>query len=493
MVGPLRQVVVIGATGRPAIQQCVDFLRTGIEGRGFEDEASVYCLFSSNTLYIGKALLNRAHGKLGIASRIMEHMTSILRKSSATSRTIRAILLRRCPLCTVCFLPVKRGRHDWIKASETVAIRTLRPQGNIGQCKGKRPSRSRKGRRRPPPRFRQPSSQGLWSSHECLRQICIEARKNKDYRQPLWTIQTFKQAYREKQQSIFAKTGKFGCLSVYAARNGGLLALWACQSGSQLNLRQFLRGVPPERAVVRLARLVQMVQGYVKQTRGFRHVDKLLHRFRMPSRSLYWFKSSSPSLLSKAKAAVRIAAKATARNPRVFHVQLDHGSAWNLQLAEHHVFLTDEMQCKQQRLSVLAPYGSKGYLRSTTGVEASRSGACREIGISLTEHSKRKNSKTLGQEVKQWMRDKFILKPVTKRAMKAYWDSRPPEQADPPAEEQAYVEALEAPLGNVLVQDDKDRKRTWSMPWDCLASILVALVLMDRTRWSVADISPQEP
>ena len=162
MVGPLRQVVVIGTTGRPAIQQCVDFLRTGIEGRGFEDEASVYCLFSSNTLYIGKALLNRAHGKLGIASRIMEHMTSILRKNSATSRTIRAILLRRCPLCTICFLPVKRGRRDWIKASETVAIRTLRPQG-----------------RRPPPRFRQPSSQGLWGSHDCLRQICMEARKIK--------------------------------------------------------------------------------------------------------------------------------------------------------------------------------------------------------------------------------------------------------------------------------------------------------------------------
>ena len=209
MVGPLRQVVVIGATGRPAIQQCVDFLRTGIEGRGFEDEASVYCLFSSNTLYIGKALLNRAHGKLGIASRIMGHMTSILRKSSATSRTIRAILLLRCPLCTICFLPVKRGRHDWIKASETGAIRTLRPQGNIGQCKGKRPSRSRKGRRRPPPRFGQLSSQGLWSSDECWRQICIEARKNKDYRQPLWTIQPSSRltkrnsrAFLQKQESL---------------------------------------------------------------------------------------------------------------------------------------------------------------------------------------------------------------------------------------------------------------------------------------------------
>ena len=491
MVGPLRQVVVIGATGRPAIQQCVDFLRTGIEGRGFEDEASVYCLFSSNTLYIGKALLNRAHGKLGIASRIMEHMTSILRKSSATSRTIRAILLRRCPLCTICFLPVKRGRHDWIKASETVAIRTLRPQGNIGQCKGKRPSRSRKGRRRPPPRFRQPSSQGLWSSHECLRQICIEARKNKDYRQPLWTIQTFKQAYREKQQSIFAKTGKFGCLPVYAARNGGLLALWACQSGSQLNFRQFLRGVPPERAVVRLARLVQMVQGYVKQTRGFRHVDKLLHRFRMPSRSLYWFKSSSPSLLSKAKAAVRMAAKATARTRGSFMY------SWIMERVKFAAGRTPRFSdrrnavqaAKAIRISSLWQQGVLALDHWRRGVQVRRLPGNWDI---IDRAQQAEEQQTLGQEVKQWMRDKFILKPVTKRAMKAYWDSRPPEQADPPAEEQAYVEALEAPLGNVLVQDDKDRMRTWSMPWDCLASILVALVLMDRTRWSVADISPQD-
>ena len=309
----------------------------------------------------------------------------------------------------------------------------------------------------------------------------------------MWTIQTFKQAYRKKQQSIFAKTGKFGCLSVYAARNGGLLALWTCQSqsGSQLDFRQFLRSVPPERAVVRLARLVQMVQGYVKQTRGFRHVDKLLHRFRMPSRSLYWFQSSSPSLLSTAKAAVRMAAKATARTRGSFMY------SWIMERVKFTAGRTPRFSdrrnavqaAKAIRISSLWQQGVLALDHWRRGVQVRRLPGNWDI---IDRAQQAEEQQTLGQEVKQWMRDKFILKPVTKRAMKAYWDSRPPKQADPPAEEQAYVEALEAPLGNVLVQDDKDRKRTWSMPWDCLASILVALVLMDRARWSVADISPQD-
>ena len=490
-VGPLRQLLVIGTTGRLAIQQCVDFLRSGIEGRGFEDEASVYCLFSSNTLYIGKALLSRAHGKLGIASRIMEHMTSILRKGSATSRTIRAILLRRCPLFTICFLPVKRGRHDWIKASETVAIRTLRPEGNLGQCKGRRPGRLRKGRRRPPPRFRQSSAQCFWGLHDCLRQICLEARKKKEYRRPLWTMQTLKQAYRDKQQWIFAKTGKLGPLSVYTARSGGLLALWACQSGSHLDFRQFLKGIPPERAVVRLARLVKMVQGYVKQTRGFRHVDKLLHRFRMPSRSLYWFKSSSPFLLSKTKTAVRMAAKATATARGSFIY------TWIMERVKFAAGRTPRFSdrrdaaqaAKAISITSLWQQGVLAFDHWRRGLQVQRLPGSWDI---IDRRQQEEEQQILGQEVKHWMRDKFILKSASRQAMKTYWNSRPPKQADPPAEEQAYVETLGAPPGNVLVQDDKDRKRTWAMPYDCLAAILVALVLLDTARWSVACISPHD-
>ena len=43
----------------------------------------------------------------------------------------------------------------------------------------------------------------------------------------------------------------------------------------------------------------------------------------------------------------------------------------------------------------------------------------------------------------------------------------------------------------LLVPDDKDKKRTWSMPFECMAAIL-ALVLLDKTRWSVAPMSPEQ-
>ena len=56
--------------------------------------------------------------------------------------------------------------------------------------------------------------------------------------------------------------------------------------------------------------LVAMIQGYVKRSRGFNHVDKLLKRFRVPGRSVHCFKSCSQKLLQQAKHAIRAAAKA---------------------------------------------------------------------------------------------------------------------------------------------------------------------------------------
>ena len=120
-VSPLREALIENFPGSFAINQCLRFLRQAVEGHGINDEAAVYCLFSSSALYIGKALLQRAQGKLGLPSRITEHLTSILRTGSAAARSIKGILLRKCPPATLCFLPVKRGRHDWIKASETIS------------------------------------------------------------------------------------------------------------------------------------------------------------------------------------------------------------------------------------------------------------------------------------------------------------------------------------------------------------------------------------
>ena len=70
------------ATGSFAINQCLRFSRQAVEGHGTDDEAAVYCLFSSYFIHIGKALLQRAQGKLGLPSRITEHLTSILRTIS---------------------------------------------------------------------------------------------------------------------------------------------------------------------------------------------------------------------------------------------------------------------------------------------------------------------------------------------------------------------------------------------------------------------------
>ena len=212
----------------------------------------MYCLFSSSSLYIGKALLQRAQGKLGLPSRINEPLTSILHTESAAARSIKAILLRKCPPATLCFLP---GRHDWIKASGTIAIRVLRPNGNQGQCKPRRTNRHRRRGRRPPPRFRKRTSGFLWSLPFCLTQIIRQAHRNctclQRSRLPIWTLQSLKEAYRRKQQWVLATHGKAGPLSVYSRRNGGLLTLWTWEKGSNLDLRQLLRRQRPETAVLR--------------------------------------------------------------------------------------------------------------------------------------------------------------------------------------------------------------------------------------------------
>ena len=106
-------------------------------------EAVMYVLFSTDTTYVGKALLERAKGKLGIKSRIMEHLSAIFRPSSDAYLSIRAKRFRQLPAEHLGFIVAKRGEHSWIKASETVTIRTHRPNGNQGQCERRRARRKR--------------------------------------------------------------------------------------------------------------------------------------------------------------------------------------------------------------------------------------------------------------------------------------------------------------------------------------------------------------
>ena len=51
-----------------------------------------------------------------------------------------------------------------------------------------------------------------------------------------------------------------------------------------------------------------------------------------------------------------------------------------------------------------------------------------------------------------------------------------------PAEERAYIDDMLGNANEVILQDDKDRKRSWTMPAACLSAILLSLVLLDSSR-----------
>ena len=94
MTGPLRQLLLQPSLDHHVVFATVTLLRQCLETTGVNDEACVYTVFNQHSWYIGKALLRRQNGKLGIVCRIMEHLTSILRVHSQAARSVRAILLR---------------------------------------------------------------------------------------------------------------------------------------------------------------------------------------------------------------------------------------------------------------------------------------------------------------------------------------------------------------------------------------------------------------
>ena len=182
-----------------------------------------------------------------------EHLSSILRRNRPASRTVRAVLLRQRPAHSICFILVKRGAHNWMKVSETVAIRTLRPPGYMGK-----------------------KNSGLLGT-----------------------------SARRQQQS------KHGSL-------GGLLAVWACATHSVLDSTLLTSCKRPAQAVLRLAGLVAMVVGYVRQSNGYRHVDRLLKRFRLPPRQIRWFKCPDEESMQRARLTVRSAAASLAQKHGTF-------------------------------------------------------------------------------------------------------------------------------------------------------------------------------
>ena len=97
----------------------------------------------------------------------------------------------------------------------------------------------------------------------------------------------------------------------------------------------------------------------------------------------------------------------------------------------------------------------------------------------------------LGRDFSSWLQENGIRKHASRISLRRFWQGQQDLVEAPPPGEQEYTKRLSNSTGHVLIADDKDKKRTWPMPLDCMATIMVGLVLLDAGRWSIAPISPQ--
>ena len=477
-----------------ALTSLLAFLRQSLEGGALPDEAAVYVLFNGSTMYVGKALLLRSGMSPGVPARIMEHMSAILRKSNQCFRSIRAVLLRQRPLASMGFIIAKRGRHDWIKAAEVLAIRTLRPNGNAGQCISSQ--RSRQKRKRPPPRFRRKGDASLWTSGQCPQRLV----KTWSWRQarpqgaaaPWWTAMVFGQAYQRVQRQSFAKSGKIGPLNIYAPRMGGLLALWACVKDSVLSTGMLLKKSCPAKAVFRLADLVQMVQGYVRRTRGMAHVDRLLHRFRLPGRAMNVFKAPDLEILARAKKAVLSAARSAAKV---------HGPCLVPWIMRRSKFaLSGEPKLCDRRNAVPLSKSiaiSDVWNRGCFAIEGAMRGTeVRRLpgNWSVLDRDAKAASETkMAKDLSLWCKAMLMSRHASQACKRCSERSTCGHGPPPcPAEERAYIDDMLGNANEVILQDDKDRQRSWTMPAACLSAILMSLVLLDSSRWEITSPTKEQ-
>eukprot|EP00438_Fugacium_kawagutii_P023302 Skav226239 [mRNA] locus=scaffold1218:450682:453784:+ [translate_table: standard] len=486
-VGPVRHLLVDEHVEDDVIAAAIVFLRQGLEGQGQEDEACVYSLFNCNSWYIGKALLRRRHNTLGIPCRIMEHLSSIIRRNSPASRSIRAVLLRQRPAHTLGFLVLKRGQHNWIKASETVAIRALRPPGNKGQCRPIRVKHRPRKRNRPPPRFRKGRrSSCFWNSLVCVQQLLTICRKKQNFPfgqlGPVWSVQTFKQAYRQKQQVFFAKSGQSGPLSIFAPGQGGLLALWACTKSTELDTRLLVGRCRPSRVIIRLANLVTMVKGYVRQCNGYKKVDKLLKKYRLPPRRTVWFKCPDVESMRRAQMVVRTAAHFLAwkHGAFLFHWVMARAK-FCLGAASRFLDRRNAVeQSKQIRISALCQQGCfaiEHYRRGDGVKKLPGNWGIQDREAVFSSH------RQLQKNMQDWLRDQHVPRAVGRRCSKKLSAPDGLEQ-ELPAAETAYIDSMTRGQNDVLLQDDKDKKVTWTMSFPCSAAFFMSLVLLD-SQWEV--------
>ncbi|CAE7289589.1 unnamed protein product [Symbiodinium sp. CCMP2456] len=307
---------------------------------------------------------------------------------------------------------------------------------------------------------------------------------------------SFAEVYRRAQQKWFAISGQKGPLSPYSWRSGGLLATWVCTKGASVLLSPLLRGRSIAEACIRLACLVAQVQGYMRHSRGYQHVDRLLHRFRLPGRQTTYFKvPDDERSLNIARRTVRQAAKSMANK---------HGEILLLWVLSKVRFAWVAAKRLTERRNIVVAAKSIDIMQICSTNPFMLEGLQRAEEVKLLHgnwglQDRQAGSgqlQTLHSDLSDWCYQKHVPRPTRLeglRTLRRVCQQRSlKSNGSAPAAEQGYMQQMQADDHEILLQDDKDRKRTWGMPFIVMSSLLFLLVLRDGARWQPTDMTPDQ-
>ena len=292
-------------------------------------KACVYVLFNHAGAYVGKADLMRQNSLTfatqGVASRLSEHLRSVLRPFSAQGQKPRYKLLRRS-IGSIAFLPIQTyASPEQAFAAEALAIRMECPAGNELDARAAQQSSAAAGRpltvrgprRRPvlwqrrSPRARPWSS--IWALPCTAAALASKSRPQSAFPGALGLQVPYGQLYRAQLQEQFAMTGEFGPLWIWERRRAGLLLSWLVLERDPW-LPRWHRGELADRLYWLAGKAESLLAVPARRNLARRALSRCLWRLRLPPLSVPLLQP--PAHCKRIRHRVRIGA--------VVHRALDH-------------------------------------------------------------------------------------------------------------------------------------------------------------------------
>lgn len=497
MGGPTLMHALLAESPRISdIRGLVQWQSAALAGSGGVDEAVVYSHFSRGTVYVGKALTQRSRGVPGPTARLFEHLVATERGVYGERAPLRYRRLRRVPVHERAFIILLKGPHDEIKAAEQVIIKCRTPNGNLVEPVAVGVPR-RRARTRPFPwaRCRRADGvQNLWTQGAAIRMQrhgCRALAAWQDtvavQRAAAWRMQSFTTAYRALQRKFWEKTGKAGPIDLYTGQSWNVSVLWACTRGGGVFWRKLGGRWGDVDGVLRLARDVAAMPGFVRRRRAQFHIDRRLAALELPARRILYVRSSGRAIGEVRRALAGSCARmARARGT----------SAARWMRAWTRVVVVPPPRMQELRNAIAESRAAS--LDDLLRYPFTRDACLRGEGLQKLPGNwsvpRRRSDRRAGEEtageLQAWARRaRRPPKEVHRLVRNLRFEGLGDAGRHQPPEERNYIAGMRHREFEVLAQDDKDRRRTWGMTRMCLWSWLVCQVFRDPDRWVRVDIS----